>query len=107
MFFTRHSDSCCNWRQQEPPNNHAGAKKAETVLRNSKDRRSQTPTRKLGLPKIVTRAEWILARNDLLAKEKELTRALDTLAAQRRRLPMVRIEKDYVFEGPHQRASLL
>jgi len=65
------------------------------------------PTRKLGLPKIVTRAEWILARNDLLAKEKELTRALDTLAAQRRRLPMVRIEKDYILEGPHHKASLL
>src|SRR5262249_6088393 len=47
------------------------------------------------------------AREELLLKEKDLTRALDALAAQRRRLPMVRIEKDYVFEGPRGKASLV
>ena len=59
------------------------------------------------LPRVVTRAEWLGARQELLAKEKELTRRRDALNAERRRLPMVRIGKDYVFEGPNGRASLL
>src|SRR5256884_7522508 len=53
-----------------------------------------------------TREEWLAAREKLLVKEKEATRARDALAAERRRLPMVRIEKDYVFEGPDGTASL-
>jgi predicted dithiol-disulfide oxidoreductase (DUF899 family) len=55
----------------------------------------------------VSQAEWEAARDELLAKEKEATRASDALAAERRRLPMVRIEKDYVFDGPGGKASLL
>jgi predicted dithiol-disulfide oxidoreductase (DUF899 family) len=51
-------------------------------------------------PPIVSPAEWRAARTDLLAAEKEVTRARDALAARRRRLPMVRVEKDYRFEGP-------
>ena len=58
-------------------------------------------------PEIVSRAEWLGARRALLAKEKELTRQRDELNAERRRLPMVRIDKDYVFEGPHGPARLL
>jgi predicted dithiol-disulfide oxidoreductase (DUF899 family) len=54
----------------------------------------------MAMPEIVSRGEWQEARAALLAKEKDATRALDALAAERRRLPMVRIEKDYVFEGP-------
>jgi len=48
------------------------------------------------LPKIVSREEWQRARDQLLAKEKAATKARDALNAERRRLPMVRIEKDYV-----------
>jgi predicted dithiol-disulfide oxidoreductase (DUF899 family) len=58
-------------------------------------------------PKIVSRDEWLAAREELLAREKAATRARDALNAERRRLPMVRIEKDYVFEGPNGKASLL
>jgi predicted dithiol-disulfide oxidoreductase (DUF899 family) len=58
-------------------------------------------------PPIVTEAEWRSAGEAILAKEKEATRALDALAAERRRLPMVRIEKHYLFEGPDGVASLL
>ena len=58
-------------------------------------------------PEIVSRAEWLDARKALLAKEKEFTRERDTLNAERRRLPMVRVDKDYVFEGPHGPARLL
>lgn len=51
-------------------------------------------------PPIVTQAEWLAARKELLAREKEVTRARDALSAARRRLPMVQIEKDYTFVGP-------
>jgi predicted dithiol-disulfide oxidoreductase (DUF899 family) len=53
----------------------------------------------MSLPKVATRDEWLAARTELLAKEKDLTRRRDALNAERRNLPMVEIEKDYVFEG--------
>ena len=59
------------------------------------------------LPDVVSRDEWLAARKDLLAKEKDLTRRRDALNAERRRLPMVRIQKDYRFEGPDGEATLL
>jgi predicted dithiol-disulfide oxidoreductase (DUF899 family) len=58
-------------------------------------------------PKIVSPAEWQAAHDKLLAKEKAATRARDALAAERRRLPMVRIDKSYVFEGPGGKKNLL
>jgi predicted dithiol-disulfide oxidoreductase (DUF899 family) len=57
-------------------------------------------------PSVVSRAEWLAARKELLATEKEFTRQRDALSAQRRQLPMVKIEKEYVFEGPHGRTTL-
>jgi predicted dithiol-disulfide oxidoreductase (DUF899 family) len=59
------------------------------------------------LPRIASRDEWLAARKELLAKEKRLTRRRDALNVERRNLPMVKIEKDYVFEGPAGRVSLL
>jgi predicted dithiol-disulfide oxidoreductase (DUF899 family) len=59
-----------------------------------------TKGREMAIPRIVTRTQWQEERAALLAKEKEATRALDALAAERRRLPMVRIDKAYTFEGP-------
>jgi predicted dithiol-disulfide oxidoreductase (DUF899 family) len=58
-------------------------------------------------PQIVTQDEWRAARRELLVKEKELTRARDDVAAERRRLPMVEIDKDYIFESADGKASLL
>ena len=67
-----------------------------------------TKTEKLtNLPRIVSRAEWQQARDQLLVKEKAATRAHDALAAERRRLPMVRIEKEYVFDGLNGKTRLL
>jgi predicted dithiol-disulfide oxidoreductase (DUF899 family) len=57
-------------------------------------------------PTIVTRNEWLAARKKHLAREKELTRLRDELSAERRRLPWVRVEKHYVFDGPNGRESL-
>jgi predicted dithiol-disulfide oxidoreductase (DUF899 family) len=53
----------------------------------------------MNLPDVVSRDVWEAARRKLLLKEKEMTRARDALNAERRRLPMVRIENDYVFEA--------
>jgi len=58
------------------------------------------------LPRIASRAEWLAARKELWTKEKELTHMRDALNVKRRELPMVRIEKDYVFEGPAGKARL-
>jgi predicted dithiol-disulfide oxidoreductase (DUF899 family) len=58
-------------------------------------------------PPIVTPDEWEKARAELLVKEKEVTRARDALAAQRRRMPWTPVEKEYAFDGPQGRVSLL
>jgi predicted dithiol-disulfide oxidoreductase (DUF899 family) len=60
----------------------------------------------MALPEIVSREQWLAARVALLAEEKELTRRRDALNAERRRLPMVRIDKEYVFDGPEGQVSL-
>ena len=61
----------------------------------------------MSLPQIVSREEWLSARKELLAKEKAATRARDALNAERRRLPMVEIDKEYVFEGPEGSVGLV
>jgi predicted dithiol-disulfide oxidoreductase (DUF899 family) len=59
------------------------------------------------LPEVVSPEEWLAARRELPAKEKELTRMRDRLNADRRRLPMVRVDKPYAFEGPDGTVGLL
>jgi predicted dithiol-disulfide oxidoreductase (DUF899 family) len=56
--------------------------------------------------KIVTEQEWLAARKEFLAKEKELTRARDQLSAERRALPWVKVEKTYLFDTSDGRRSL-
>jgi len=57
-------------------------------------------------PQVVSNSEWLDARKKLLAKEKELTHQRDALAAERRRLPWVKVEKEYVFDTPDGKKSL-
>jgi predicted dithiol-disulfide oxidoreductase (DUF899 family) len=57
-------------------------------------------------PPIVSQGEWLMQRKALLTDEKALTRATDRVNAQRRRLPMVRIEKTYMFDGPNGKQRL-
>jgi predicted dithiol-disulfide oxidoreductase (DUF899 family) len=64
-------------------------------------------TKRLVLPPVVPEAEWRRAHDALMAKEKAATRARDALAAERRRQPMMRIDKAYVFEGVKGNVSLL
>lgn len=61
----------------------------------------------MNLPKVVSQEEWQRARDALLVKEKAHTKAMDALNAERRRLPMVKIDKEYVFDGPDGKATLL
>jgi predicted dithiol-disulfide oxidoreductase (DUF899 family) len=58
-------------------------------------------------PQVVSRDEWLAARRALLAEEKEFTRQRDALNTERRKLPMVEIDKEYIFQGPDGQASLL
>src|SRR5215471_16978007 len=58
-------------------------------------------------PAIVSPQEWEAARQQLLVKEKALTRSRDALAAERRRMPWVAVEKKYEFDGPKGKVSLL
>ncbi len=55
---------------------------------------------------VVSEAEWLIARKDLLTREREFTRQRDALSAARRQLPMVKIDKEYVFDGPNGKESL-
>ncbi|MEU1255322.1 DUF899 domain-containing protein [Streptomyces chartreusis] len=61
----------------------------------------------MSLPEIVSREQWRAAREELLVKEKAATRARDALNAERRRLPMVEVGEEYVFEGGDGKATLL
>ena len=61
----------------------------------------------MNLPPVVSEEKWNAAREQLLVKEKELTRARDALAAERRRMPRLAVDKEYAFEGPDGEASLL
>jgi predicted dithiol-disulfide oxidoreductase (DUF899 family) len=55
---------------------------------------------------VVSQNEWLAARKALLAKEKQFTQAREALAAQRRDLPWVKIDKPYIFDGPNGRETL-
>src|SRR5260370_17866418 len=63
-------------------------------------------TRAMEHPKVVSPAEWVAARKELLRKEKEFSRLRDDLSRQRRELPWEKIEKAYVFEGPKGKETL-
>src|SRR5213083_980793 len=81
----------------------------ETNMDKKKERATQHRKGHLttNAPPIVSPKEWEAARQQLLVKEKELTHARDALAAERRRMPWVAVEKKYEFDGPKGKASLL
>jgi predicted dithiol-disulfide oxidoreductase (DUF899 family) len=58
------------------------------------------------LPKVVSREDWLRARKELLAQEKQLTRQRDEINRRRRELPWVKVEKNYVFDGPDGQETL-
>jgi predicted dithiol-disulfide oxidoreductase (DUF899 family) len=64
------------------------------------------PTRNIDHPRVVSQEEWLTARKNLLAKEKQLTHQRDALNAERRELPWTKVEKKYVFDGPNGKETL-
>jgi predicted dithiol-disulfide oxidoreductase (DUF899 family) len=62
---------------------------------------------KYGIPRVVSQQEWLEERLKLWKKEKDATKLLDRLRAERKRLPMVKLEKEYVFESPKGKHSLI
>src|SRR5436190_22785612 len=66
----------------------------------------KTETKQINHPPVVSEAEWLVARKDLLTREKEFTRRRDELSRHRRELPWVRIDKEYVFDGPGGKETL-
>src|SRR5881296_3080192 len=64
------------------------------------------PRTKARQREIVSETEWLIARKDLLTREKEFTRQRDALSAARRQLPMLKIDKEYVFDGPKGKETL-
>src|SRR4030088_1172194 len=65
-----------------------------------------TSKRTVDHPKVVSRDEWIAARKELLAKEKNLTRKRDAVSAERRQLPWVKVDKEYMFDAPGGKKTL-
>lgn len=57
-------------------------------------------------PRVVSREEWLAARRELLAKEKSLTRQRDAVSAERRQLPWVKVDKQYIFDAPGGKKTL-
>jgi predicted dithiol-disulfide oxidoreductase (DUF899 family) len=66
----------------------------------------KTKQSQINHPDVVSEAEWLVARKDLLAREKEFTRQRDALSAARRQLPWVKVEKEYVFHGANGKETL-
>jgi len=66
----------------------------------------KTEANEINNPRIVSEAEWLVARKDLLTREKEFVRLRDELSRHRRDLPWVKIDKNYVFDGAHGKVTL-
>jgi len=66
----------------------------------------RTKQNQMNHPEIVSEAQWLVARKDLLAREKEFTRQRDAVSAARRELPWVKIDKEYVFDGADGKETL-
>src|SRR6266566_957971 len=66
----------------------------------------KTEATQMNHPKIVSETEWLVARKDLLTREKELTRFRDEVSRHRRELPWVKVEKEYLFDGPDGKETL-
>src|SRR6059058_6058839 len=67
---------------------------------------AKTELSEMNPSKIVSKAEWLVARKDLLTREKELTRLRDEVSCHRRELPWVRVDKEYIFDGPDGKETL-
>jgi predicted dithiol-disulfide oxidoreductase (DUF899 family) len=98
----RRFDPSFSWIARRPPGQDQDASKAFVSSKGEKFMTSSS----IGNPKVVSRSHWLEARLQLLAREKELTRQYDAVAAARRTLPWVKVEKEYIFDGPEGKVTL-
>jgi hypothetical protein len=68
--------------------------------------RSKTNAKYTTLHKTVSRAEWLVARKDLLTREKKLSRLRDEISRDRRERPWAKVEKEYIFDAPEGKVTL-
>jgi predicted dithiol-disulfide oxidoreductase (DUF899 family) len=94
-------------RRQEVQRLNRKNQEKDMATNNDKEREPRKERLPAKTPPVVSAQEWEAARQQLLIKEKALTRARDALAAERRRMPWLAVEKAYEFDGPKGRASLL
>src|SRR5256885_8221613 len=71
-----------------------------------KEMKSETEANEINNPRVVSEGEWLVARKDLLTREKELTRLRDEVSRHRRELPWVKVDKEYLFDGPGGKETL-
>jgi predicted dithiol-disulfide oxidoreductase (DUF899 family) len=94
------------WCNSAPPGPPLKAATPSEELRKSNERNKMKLTEMEMNREVVSEAEWLIARKDLLTREKEFTRQRDALSAARRALPMIKIDKRYVFDGPNGKETL-
>src|SRR5260370_37404199 len=87
----------------KPDRNH---QTNETGERQNENPDNETNRSEANPSKVVSEAEWLVARKDLLTREKELTRLRDEVSRHRRELPCVKVDKEYVFDGPKGKETL-
>jgi len=97
-------------RTANPPDGRApvggGKRREANHLQVTREEKFTMATTKIEHSRVVSRDEWLVARKELLTKEKALTRQRDALAAERRRLPWVKVDKPYVFDAPEGKVTL-
>jgi predicted dithiol-disulfide oxidoreductase (DUF899 family) len=104
--FNRRAGGVCHEAIFLEPTENIKQTKLEENKMKIEEMESKTKERQMNHPEIVSETEWLVARKDLLAREKEFTRQRDSLSAARCKLPMVKIDKQYVFEGPKGKETL-
>jgi predicted dithiol-disulfide oxidoreductase (DUF899 family) len=89
----------------EPTENTKQTKPEENKMK-LKEMEPETEANEINNPRVVSEGEWLVARKDLLTREKELTRLRDEVSRHRRELPWVKVDKEYLFEGPDGKETL-
>jgi predicted dithiol-disulfide oxidoreductase (DUF899 family) len=93
-------------RPQQALSTEAKKQKSEETEMKLQEMQPKTELNEMNHPRVVSAAEWLVARKDLLTREKQFTRLRDELSRHRRALPWVKIDKMYLFEGPKGKETL-
>jgi predicted dithiol-disulfide oxidoreductase (DUF899 family) len=104
--FNRRADGVCHEEFFLEPTENIKQRKLEEGKMKIGTMEAKTELSEMNPSKIVSKAEWLVARKDLLTREKEFTRLREELSRHRRELPWVKIDKEYMFDGPDGKETL-